>query len=67
MGSTQGDFLDKAHVKVDNFAVQEMYIKARLEKLSEVLYLYNVSVDHLIKEFYLLLRFLDFSFFMNLV
>ena len=34
MGSTQGqvDFLDIAHVKVDNFAVLEMYIKARLEK-----------------------------------
>ena len=32
MGSTQGDFLDIAHVKVENFAVQEMYIKARLEK-----------------------------------
>ena len=32
MGNTQGDFLDIAHVKVDNFAVLEMYIKARLEK-----------------------------------
>ena len=31
MGSTQGDFLDIARVKVDNFAVMEIYIKARLE------------------------------------
>ena len=32
MGSTQGDFSNIAHVKEDNFAVLEMYIKARLEK-----------------------------------